>query len=132
MPTMRSVLCLACIVSAAQAANSSHRNEPQWQRLAGASLKKAFSNAELGDGVHYSYRFHANGNFDGTEMGRPVRGTWRTSAQEVCWLWLQPAGSEECYTVERQGPEVRGARDGQERWWGQLTPFSGAPNKQVR
>lgn len=120
---MRPILLLACIAAAAQAAGSSYQDELPWQRLAGAPLRKTFSDAELGDGVHYSYRFHANGNFDGTEMGRPVRGTWRTTVRELCWLWLQPTGSEKCYTVERKGRELRGARGGYERWSGQLTPL---------
>lgn len=123
MPTVRYLVFLACITTVVQAAGSSHQAELQWQRLAGRPLRKTFSDAELGDGVHYSYRFHANGNFDGTEMGRPVRGTWRTTAQELCWQWIQPTGSEECYTVEHKGRELRGARGGYERWSGQLTPL---------
>jgi len=122
MRAIRFVLMAGTFAIAASATAGNHGNTV-WTRLNGSALRIAIRNAELGDGTHYAYRFHANGNFDGTEMARSVRGTWRVTAQGLCWTWIRPPGSEECYTVERMGRQVRGFRNGAEAWSGTLTPI---------
>jgi len=97
--------------------------EPPWKRLDGAKLRNAFNNMELSDNTHFSYRFHPDGRFDGTELNRKVLGTWRTTAHEVCWNWIRPPGNEECYTVERHGHELRGSRGNFDAWWGKVVPL---------
>ncbi len=90
--------------------------------MRGPDLRSAFAAHELADGVHYAYRFSNDGTFNGYEMARAVRGTWRTHGSEFCWTWLKPAGAEECYTVERQGADIRFLRNGSESLFGKLSP----------
>lgn len=80
--------------------------EKPWHVVHGAELRKLFTNHELSDGVHYTYRFKNNGTFTGTEIRRDVRGTWKTTADYICWSWIKPIGSEECYLVRRHGNDV--------------------------
>lgn len=125
---MRTIGFLTILVALALTtqAKAAGKVDRPWKRLDGTALKSALNDAELGDGAHYSYRFHADGNFDGTEMGKEIRGTWHTTAQALCWRWIRPPGREECYTVERKGRELRGLRDGYEAWWGELAPLKPA------
>lgn len=90
--------------------------------VSGAELQKLFADAELGDGAHYAYRFKSDGSIAGTEMGKDVRGTWRTTARQFCWTWSKPPGSEECYEVRRQDSDVHFFRNGYEASSGTLTP----------
>lgn len=94
-----------------------------WKRVRGSALHDLFAGRELGDGVHYAYRFNADGTFAGTEMAKEVRGKWRVSGREVCWTWIRPPGAEECYSVRKNGGEVSLFRNGVEQWYGTLKPF---------
>lgn len=123
------ILTLGLLALLARAALAEPATQ-KWQRLTGAELHSAFTDAELADGAHYRYRFHPDGSFDGIEMQRKVLGRWRATAETLCWRWILPAGREECYTVARNGREVRGWRDGRESWWGELAPRrSAAPHR---
>jgi len=93
-----------------------------WNTVRGEALHKLFANREFGDGVHFAYRFRADGAFSGTEMAKDVRGTWRVMRDEVCWKWTHPAGAEECYQVLQGGAEIRLMRNGYEAWNGTLKP----------
>jgi hypothetical protein len=86
-----------------------------------------FAEHEFGDGVHFAYRFRADGTFSGTEMAKDVRGTWRLSGREICWTWMQPRGAEECYAAHKRGSEVSLFRNGSEQWYGTLKPIRSQP-----
>lgn len=94
-----------------------------WQPLKGANLHSAFANMELGDDVHFAYRFRADGSFEGTEMAKHISGTWRTTAKEFCWHLTQPPDEEECHTIQRNGHDIRAFRNGVEVWSGTLAPL---------
>ncbi len=85
-----------------------------WRPVRGPDLRSAFAAHELADGVHYAYRISDDGTINVYETVRAVRGRWRTRGSEFCWTWLRPAGSEECFTVERQGADIRFLRNGAE------------------
>jgi hypothetical protein len=87
------------------------------------ALHEMFAGHEFGDGVHFAYRFRADGTFSGTEMGKDVRGTWRLSGREICWTWTQPRGAEECYVARKNGAEINLFRNGFEQWYGTLKPI---------
>jgi hypothetical protein len=94
----------------------------------GKALHELFAGREFGDGVHFAYRFRADGTFSGTEMAKDVRGTWRVAGRELCWTWTRPRGAEECYVVRRNGAGVSLLRNGVEQWYGKLKPLqSGRP-----
>ncbi|HEV8261415.1 MAG TPA: hypothetical protein VGR01_06800 [Burkholderiales bacterium] len=101
--------------------------EESWKAVKGASLRGLLPGKELGDDVHYAYRFRSDGTFAGTEMGKDVRGTWRVTGDEICWTWSRPRGAEECYTVEKDGAALRMLRGGSEAWYGTLKPARQAP-----
>ena len=94
--------------------------DERWRKVKGASLQSLFQDKEFGDGVHFAYRFKPGGMFSGTEMSREVRGSWRVREDEMCWKWVQPAGAEECYQVQQDGPRVRLMLNGSEAWYGTL------------
>lgn len=119
---MRTFICLLIWVNIAQSAWAT-QPENAWRSLGGTALQKSFAGQELGDGTHYAYRFKSNGSFAGTEMARDVRGTWKTTASQICWTWIKPAGSEECYSVRRSGNDIRMFRNGYEAFSGTLTPI---------
>jgi hypothetical protein len=98
----------------------------QGEAVQGHALREMFAEHEFGDGVHFAYRFRADGTFSGTEMAKEVRGTWRLSGGEVCWTWTQPRGAEECYVARKSGPEVSLFRNGFEQWYGTLKPIQSA------
>jgi hypothetical protein len=93
-----------------------------WKIIRGDALHKLFANREFGDGVHFAYRFRAEGTFSGTEMAKDVRGTWRVVRDEMCWKWIHPTAAEECYRVQMNGTEIRLMRNGYEAWSGTLKP----------
>ncbi len=94
----------------------------------GKALRELFAEHEFGDDVHFAYRFRTDGTFAGTEMGKDVRGTWRLSGREMCWIWTRPPGAKECYAVRKNGAEVSLFRNGVEQWYGTLKPIqSGKP-----
>ena len=101
--------------------------EIKWRTVGGRELRAIFVDHELADGVHYAYRFRPDGAFTGYEMARDVRGQWRTADGELCWTWIRPRGSEECFVIQRRGAEVRLLRDGNEFLSGTLTPIKRAP-----
>jgi len=95
----------------------------QGKVVQGEALRVMFAQHEFGDGVHFAYRFRADGTFSGTEMANDVRGTWRLSGGEICWTWTQPPGAEECYIARKSGAEVSLIRNGFEQWYGTLKPI---------
>lgn len=120
---MRKFTCLLISIAVAGTAWSAEP-EKGWRNVSGAELKKLFADHELGDGVHYAYRFRSSGTFSGTEMGKDVRGTWKATAKQICWAWIKPAGSEECYEVRRNGHDVKLFRNGYEAFFGTLVPIN--------
>jgi hypothetical protein len=95
----------------------------QGKAVQGNALREMFAEHEFGDGVHFAYRFRADGTFSGTEMTKEVRGRWRLSGREICWTWTQPPGQEECYVARKSGAEVSLSRNGFEQWYGILKPI---------
>lgn len=89
----------------------------------GRALREMFAEREFGDGVHFAYRFRADGSFSGTEMAKDVRGTWRLSGREICWTWTRPRSAEECYIARQSGAEISLFRNGSEQWYGTLKPI---------
>ena len=93
-----------------------------WKAVKGETVRSLFAGKELGDGVHFAYRFFSDGTFSGTEMGKDVRGRWHITGNEMCWKWTHPPGAEECYGVQKDGAEIRLMRNGYEAWNGTLKP----------
>jgi len=96
----------------------------QGKAVEGSALREMFAEHEFGDGVHFAYRFRADGTFSGTEMAKDVRGTWRLSGREICWTWTRPPGAEECYVARQSGAQVGLFRNGFEQWYGTLKPIA--------
>ncbi len=90
--------------------------------MRGKVLQELFVDTELSDDAHFTYAFRSNGRFAGVEMGRDVRGAWRTRDNEMCMKWIKPPGAEECYVVRKKGAEVSLFRNGVEAWYGTLKP----------
>jgi hypothetical protein len=120
---VRAILALAAIASLGTSPAWPAEAERQWRAVEGHLVQKLFADHELGDATHYSYSFRHDGTFVGFEMGKDVRGTWRSTAQQICWTWTKPRGSEECYEVQRSGNDVRLFRHGYEALSGTLTPL---------
>jgi hypothetical protein len=119
---MKRALALATAMSAVCAPAAE-----QGKAVQGQALREMFAEHEFGDGVHFAYRFRADGTFSGTEMAKDVRGTWRLSGREICWTWMQPRGAEECYAAHKRGSEVSLFRNGSEQWYGTLKPIRSQP-----
>ena len=94
--------------------------DEQWKSVDGARLRELFKDKEFADGVHFAYRFNADGTFSGTEMASTVSGSWRVRGAEFCWTWLRPPGPSECYCVQQDGAYVRLLVNDSEAWWGTL------------
>lgn len=107
------------LVAAGLALMTQVANAEPWRPVAGAALPTLLAGKELGDGMHFSYRFGLDHSFSGTEMGKDVRGRWRAADGALC---LITAGVEECYEVEMSGAEVRLLKYGSEAWGGTLSP----------
>ncbi len=87
------------------------------------TLVAMFSEHEYGDDTHFSYQFHGDGTFTGTEMGKEVAGRWRLRGSRMCWRWTRPPGAEECYEGRGNGAEISLYRNGVEQWFGTLKPI---------
>ena len=98
--------------------------ERGWRAVRESDLRAVFSEHEYGDGVHFAYQFRAGGSFTGTEMGKSVKGKWKTAGKQFCWGWTKPAGAEECYDVQKKGDEVRFMNYGSEAFFGKMAPLS--------
>ena len=94
--------------------------QDHWRTVSGVALQSLFKDKEFGDGVHFAYQFKANGTFTGTEMSKPVSGSWQVRDNEFCWKWLRPPGPDECYQVQRDGARVRLMINDSEAWYGTL------------
>ena len=95
--------------------------EEQWKNVrGGARLRALFAQKEFGDGVHFAYRFKADGTFTGTEMAKTVSGTWQVVGDRFCWSWVRPPGPRECYEVQQDGKNLRLLVNGSEAWYGTL------------
>ena len=92
----------------------------EWHAVKGSTLHALFSDKEFADGVHFAYQLKRDGTFTGTEMGKPVSGTWRVARDQLCWTWRRPTGSHECYDVQREGANIRLLINGSEAWSGAL------------
>ena len=93
-----------------------------WRSVRAAELRGLFVDRELADGVHYAYLFRGDGTFSGVAMGKEIHGTWRSAANEFCWMQRKFSAVEECFEVERRGNEIRLLRDGYEAFSGRLSP----------
>jgi len=80
-----------------------------------------FVDHEFADGVHYAFQFRGDGTFTGFNMGKEMRGTWRSAGNEFCWTQRKSTGVEECFEVERRGDQIRFVRDGYEAFSGNLS-----------
>ncbi len=114
---------IGAAVLLALSVNASANDEPGWAKLTGSALQVAFADVELGDDIHFTYRFHSDGSFEGTEMGKHVAGTWHTTIKQFCWRWTQPPSDEECHTIKSNGRSIRAYRNGMEVWSGDVTPL---------
>lgn len=103
-----------------------------WPSVRGKALAQAFANQDFGDGVHFAYQYLESGEMRGMNMGKPAKGSWQVTGNELCWRWVKPSGPEECYQVRQQGQAVRLYLDGQEVLSGNLTPLSPNQNEVKR
>ncbi len=113
-------LLAALFVCTATAASQ----DGQWRPIRGKALQELFADQDLGDGIHYAYQFHRDGQLTGMNMGKHERGTWKVSPSELCYAWSRRKREEECYEVRRRGNAVRLYRDGYEAFSGVLTPLN--------
>jgi hypothetical protein len=120
-PAARAVAAMICAACACGAMAAG-----QGKPVQGNELRTLFAEREFGDGVHFAYRFHADGAFSGTDMGKDVHGTWRRRGAQICWTWTRPPGAEECYVARKNGGEIGLFRDGVEHWYGTLKPLGSA------
>jgi hypothetical protein len=120
---MNKVYCLLLLTMLGELKDVGAANV-EWPLVAGPELHRLFEQHELGDGTHYAYRFNRDGSFTGTELTRPVRGTWRTTPHYLCWSWISPAGAEECYEVRHLHNDVRMYRGGRQTNDGTLRPLA--------
>ncbi len=109
-------------IAALAALACAHAHGENWQPVKGRALRALFPGKELGDGVHFAYRFAADGTYSGTEMGTDVQGRWRIRRNQACLATTQPKAEEDCYEVERDGAEIRMLKYGSEAWSGRLSP----------
>jgi hypothetical protein len=117
-----SVLTSRCVLFCAAILSTSHLEaRGDWRAVRGPDLGNTFVDHELADGVHYAYRFKADGRLSGFVMGRKVNGTWRISGDQVCWSTARRGAAEECYQVESRGRSIRLLRDGYEAFSATLT-----------
>lgn len=101
-----------------------------WRAVRGKALQELFADQDLGDGVHYAYQFHRDGQLTGMLMGKSEHGTWKVVSSGLCYVWSRRKSEEECYEVRRRGNEVRMLRDGYEAFSGALTPIPNHPPKE--
>lgn len=116
------VLSICAVGAAAQ--------DGPWRAVRGKALQELFADQDLGDGVHYAYQFHRDGQLTGMLMGKSEHGTWRGVPSGLCYVWSRRKSEEECYEVRRRGNEVRMLRDGYEALSGTLTPIPNHPLKE--
>lgn len=100
-----------------------------WHTVRGKALQALFADQDLGDGVHYAYQFHRDGQLTGMLMGKSEHGTWKVVSSGLCYVWSRRKNEEECYEVRRRGNEVRMLRDGVEAFSGTLAPIAHQPPK---
>lgn len=115
-------ICLVLWTAMASPAAALEQNA-DWRNMRGAELHKLFANQELGDGVHYTYRFNNNGVMVGTDMGESFRGTWETTASQICWTWNKPVVAQQCYEVRRHRQDITFLQNGNEIFTGTLHPI---------
>ena len=120
------VLLAISLVVVLTAASAEERG---WSAVRGNDLRTMFSQREFGDGVHFAYQFRMDGGFSGTEMGKSVKGKWRTTSKQFCWSWTKPPGGEECYDVQRNGNDVRLMSNGSEAFFGKMSPAQSKVDK---
>ena len=92
-----------------------------WRGVRGADLRGMFVDHEFADGVHYAFQFRGDGTFTGFDMGKEIRGTWRSAGNEFCWTQRKSIPAEECFGVERRGSQIRFLRDSYEAFSGNLS-----------
>ncbi len=127
---MKKILGLLAALSIGAASGAGQ--EAQWPPVRGKALQELFAGQDLGDGVHYAYQFHRDGQLTGTDMGKPARGTWKVTGAYLCYAWSGRRSEEECYEVRRRGNEVRLFRDGYEAFSGSLTPLTPSPKQEEK
>ena len=103
-----------------------------WGTLRGEGLTHVFANQDFGDGVHFAYQFHENGELHGMNMSKPDQGRWRVAGNQLCWRRAKSKDPEECYEVRQHGSAVRLFLDGQEVLSGNLTPLPPKPTEVPR
>jgi len=62
-----------------------------WKIIRGDALRKLFANREFGDGVHFAYRFRAEGTFSGTEI--PEARSSNVRDWPIAVMCFRPASS---------------------------------------
>lgn len=114
------VLVVATVATVASVAHG--QGTSSWHSVRGPDLRPLFAKRELADGVHYAYRFNADGTFTGFNMGKRIKGTWRAEQDEFCWTVDRKKPEEECFEVQTRGRSVRLLRDGSEVLSATITP----------
>src|SRR2546427_7786452 len=104
-----------------------------WRGVRGADLRGMFVDHEFADGVHYAFQFRGDGTFTGFDMGKEIRGTWRSAGNEFCWTQRKSIPAEECFGVERRGSQIRFLRDSYEAFSGNVSALKPQePSGQLR
>ena len=92
---------LACASSGVVAAGRTDG----FRKLSDAQITRAFSGHAFSDGVHFSFRYRADGNIEGAGMGKKISQWWRVGNAKLCVA--DSSFGESCYDVWTRGAAVR-------------------------
>jgi hypothetical protein len=72
--------------------------------LTGSQIRRAFIGKQFSDGIHFSYRYAADGSVQGARMGKKVADKWTVANDKLC---VTDSFGENCYTVWSKGASVK-------------------------
>ncbi len=78
-------LLLVAILSTSSAFAASPQAEG-FRKLNGPQIRNAFVGKQFSDGVHFSYRYLADGTIQGAKMGKKVADKWAITKDQLC-VW---------------------------------------------
>lgn len=70
--------------------------------LTGPQIRAAFAGKVISEGAHWTIYLRPDGRTRSIELGRPHRGRWAITGNELC-VTISAGVDPECWTVLRQG-----------------------------
>ncbi|WP_159731473.1 hypothetical protein [Methylosinus sp. Ce-a6] len=102
----RLLFIAAILISPAYAAA---RPAEGFRKLTGPQIRRAFTGKQFSDGVHFSYRYVADGTIQGMKMGKKVVDKWAVATNKLC---VTDHFGETCYDVWIKNSAVKLTIDG--------------------